>query len=272
MQRILVTGGNGNLGSQFVELLYEAGQTVRVMSRQTRPENLDTTIEWAQADVVTGHGLEAALENVHTIVNCMSDPVGDPYATDVLGTQKLLSVAKNKGVQYVLHISIVGVDRIMFPYYQAKLGAELAVIESGIPYLISRISQFHRFIDYLISPLRNVEADEYAIPVDVQFQPLSSRDAAAHLVPYVIAAEQTGRLPDFGGTEITRLEDMAKIWLTAQGLPTAIKPATGEENHLPFFSYFGDGFVNGYNTNPDYGVECVTWNEFVQQAYGEPVK
>lgn len=85
----------------------------------------------------------------------------------------------------MVHISIIGIDRIIFPYYQYKLGAEVVIIESGIPYLFARSAQFHSFVDYILSPLSDVTTDEVAIPVEVQFQSINTVDVAAHLAQYI---------------------------------------------------------------------------------------
>jgi uncharacterized protein YbjT (DUF2867 family) len=268
MQRILVAGGDGNLGNRIVKELDSRAQTVRVMSRKTAPEDMSSTREWVQADVITGDGIETALQDVDVIVNCVSSPVQNTYETDIVGTRRILAQAKKMGVQYVVHISIIGIERIIFPYYQYKLAAELVVVESGIPYLIARSAQFHSFVDYLLSPLRDIETAEVAIPVDVQFQSIDATDVAAHLAPYIIGGDMVGRLPDFGGPEVLRLRDMAAAWLEIQGIKRSIKTATEFENDLPFFNAFGDGFVNGYNTSPDNRVKGVTWNAYLQQVYG----
>lgn len=268
MIRILVAGGDGNLGSRIVQELEARELTVRVMSRKAAPEGSSNQIEWAQANVITGDGLETALQDVDIIVNCMSSPIQNTYETDIVGTRQFLAQAKHEGVQYVVHLSIIGIDRIIFPYYQHKLGAELVVIESGIPYLIARTAQFHSFVDYLLSPLRDVETDEVAIPIGVQFQSISTRDIAAYLAPYIISGDSVGRLTDFGGPEVLRLRDMAAAWLEVQGINRSIKAATQTKNDLPFFNSFGDGFVCGYNTNPDNRVKGTTWTDYLQETYG----
>ncbi len=272
MKRILVTGGDGVLGRSIVQKLLAEGQLVRVMSRKAAPDALANNLEWAQADVISGTGVAEALQDVHTIVNCMSSPLADTYETDIAGTQRFLDQAKQSGVQYVLHISIIGIDRVMFPYYQYKLGSELVVAESGIPYTISRIAQFHYFVDYLISPLRDVTGDTVTIPVDVQFQPISPDDVATYLAPHIIKGQTTRRLPDFGGAAILTLKQLVQQWLEAQGIDKSIVPASDANHDLPFLNVFGDGFVKGYNTNPEQRVGDLSWQDYLIEQYGQPVK
>lgn len=272
MKSILVTGGDGFLGRCIVNKLLTEGQSVRVMSRKVAPDNLADNLEWIQADVVSGAGVVEALKGIHTIVNCMSSPMVDTYETDIAGTKRFLMQANQSGVQYILHISIIGIDRIIYPYYQYKLGSELVVAESGIPYMISRIAQFHYFVDYLLSPLRDVESDTVSVPVDVQLQPISPDDVATHLVPYIIAGDYTGRLPDSGGPEILTLKQLAEYRLEAQGINKTIVPATDEIHDLPFFNLFADGFVKGYNTNPENKIGNLSWQLYLKERYRESIK
>lgn len=59
----------------------------------------------------------------------------------VLVTQRLLEAAKAAGVSHFYYISIVGIDRIKYAYYNAKLAAETAIEEGGVPYTILRAPQ-----------------------------------------------------------------------------------------------------------------------------------
>ena len=266
MKRILVTGGNGTLGRSMVDELVKQGQQVRIMSRKPAPPDLAPGLEWAQADVASGEGVAAALNGVDAIVNCMSDFAGDPYLTDIAGTRDFLAQAKKAGMKFVLHISIIGIDRIMFPYYQIKLGGELVVIESGIPYLIARVAQFHDLVDWLLSPLRDVTCDDVTIPADIQFQTISTRDVAAHLAPCIIDGNITGRI-EVAGPEVTTLGAMAQSWMKAQGLQHTIKQATATQNDLPFFDGWGENRAKGYNTSPENRAGSITWQDYLNQTY-----
>ena len=116
MARILVTGGNGVLGRQIVAKL-SARYTVRVMSR--RPARAAVSmVEWAQADLETGDGLKAALADVSAIIHAASNPFKHSRQVDVNGTRRLMEQARTAKIAHVIYISIVGIDRIPYPYYQ----------------------------------------------------------------------------------------------------------------------------------------------------------
>ena len=64
------------------------------------------------------------------------------------------------------------------------------------------------------------------------------------------------------------LVDMAAAWFEAQGIRRSIKAVAESENALPAFNAFGDGFVRGYNTNPDNRIDGMTWHDYLGETYG----
>ena len=107
-REILVTGGTGSLRSRVVDRLSEAREDVWAMSRDRRANTM-------RGDLLTGEGLEEAVEGVGTIIHCASSPVFKTRRVDGEGTRRLLQAASRAGVSHVGFISIVGVDRN--PYY-----------------------------------------------------------------------------------------------------------------------------------------------------------
>src|SRR3712207_4836654 len=96
-REILVTGGTGSLGSRVVDRLNEAGEDVRVMSRHRRANTV-------RADLLTGGGLQEALEGVGTIIHCASSPLRKTLEVDVEGTRRLLQEAARAGASHVVFI------------------------------------------------------------------------------------------------------------------------------------------------------------------------
>lgn len=262
MTRILVTGGTGLLGSALTPLLVSAGYTVRVMSRWARKPGQLPDVEWAQANLETQTGLVEAVRDVEIIVNAATGSLKKPHQVDVVGTRKLLEYAHAAGVQHVVHISIIGIERFpTFPYYRHKVAAEQVIRDSGVPWSILRAAQFHPFIDMILSAFNRFPL---MLPVmtDFQAQPIDVGEVAGRLVE-VVGAPPARMLPDIAGPQILRLGDMATVWLEARGLRRPIV-------RLPIPTAWADGFRKGYNTNPDARYGKITWAEWAQRKYGAP--
>ena len=98
-------------------------------------------------------------------------------STDVGGTRRLLDSARAAGVGHVVFISIVGIDRVAFPYYRTKLAAEAAVREGGVPWSILRATQFHGFVDFLLAGFSRVPR-LCTVPLAWQLQPVDETEVA----------------------------------------------------------------------------------------------
>ena len=136
---ILVTGGSGSLGSRVVDRLRDAGHVVRALSRGGRPSMV-------RGDLMTGEGLEEAVEGVDVVVHCASSPT-KTRQIDVEGTERLLKTANRAGISNFVFTSIVGVDRNpYYPYFRMKLEVEQMIEASPVPWTILRATQFHEFV------------------------------------------------------------------------------------------------------------------------------
>ena len=258
MARILVAGGTGALGRDVVAKLRTTEHRIRILSRKTAP--VDSSIEWARGDIITGDGLAKALADVNIVVNCTGD-AQNAYVTDVLGVKRLAEMAKQARVQHFFHISIVGIDRIDVEFYHHKVSAEAVVLDSEIPYSILRVTQFHTLLDTALSKIEAVP-EGYALPVahDAQFQVIDTRDVAEYMLP--LLDDPAGRLPDLGGPEILRVDEMARLYLAARG----IENPTFVDSPNKFFSVVSDeAFRQEINTVPDNRYGKITWADYVRE-------
>jgi len=134
--RIAVVGGTGTVGRYVVLAAEQAGHQVAVLSRRVG------------VDVRTGEGLDAALAGVDVVVDAMNaDAMSRSKATAIFTetTRRLQRVGAAHGVSRLVTLSIVGVDRVPFGYYQAKLAQEATALEGPLPATIVRATQFHEF-------------------------------------------------------------------------------------------------------------------------------
>ena len=254
MATVLLTGGTGVLGSELRPRLLAAGYTVRVMSRRAAE---DGDGGWARADLLTGAGLPEAVSGVDTVVHCASSPRSKTREIDVEGTRRLIETASAAGRPRLLYVSIVGVDRIPFGYYKAKLAAEKLAEQSPLPCSVLRATQFHTLIDMFLSIL--VRLPVALLPTSFRFQPIDAGEVADCVVEHV-AKESAGRLPDIGGPEVRSFGDLTRAWLKARGKRAAIVP-------LPLPGKVAGGFRRGFNcTENAYGK--VTWEQWLESRYG----
>jgi uncharacterized protein YbjT (DUF2867 family) len=258
MPRVLVTGGTGTLGRELVPRLTAAGHTVRVMSRRPGESNALGDVEWAQADLLSGAGVEQAVAGVDIIVHAASSPLRDTRAVDVEGTRVLLEKAKAEGVANSYYVSIVGIDKVKYPYYAAKLAAEGVVERSGAPWTLLRATQFHPLLDTFLSTLFR-RGPFLMLPGAMQFQLIDPGEVADHIVAS-LQKGPSGRLPDIGGPEVQKASEIARAWLraTRRHLIRIPVPAAGALQ----------GFAKGYNCCPENRTGRITWRDWLAKKYG----
>jgi uncharacterized protein YbjT (DUF2867 family) len=260
MTNVLVTGGAGRLGSKVVKELTATGYRVRIMSRKRQPPNVLSTTEWAQADLETGQGIADAVTGIDVVVHAASSPFKHTRRIDIVGTQLLLEQARVAGVAHVIYISIVGIDRIPYSYYRAKLAAEELVKNSGLPWSLLRATQFHYLVDLFFQAATKLPLVTL-LPTDLQCQSIAESEVASRLCE-LVAAGPLGRLADLGGPEVLTTGEMMDSWLKLRRLHRRVLPF-----HVP--GTVAQGFRCGYNTCPDQSVHGrITWTEWVQSTYG----
>jgi uncharacterized protein YbjT (DUF2867 family) len=243
-REILITGGTGSLGSRVAERL--SGGKVRVMSRYRRVNSV-------RGDLLTGEGLEEAVEGVSTIIHCASSPTRT-RRVDVEGTEHLLEVAGRAGVGHALFVSIVGIDRNpYFPYYRMKLEAESIVERSPVPWTILRATQFHGFVLRLIRVLDRVPV--MIAPKGFLLQPVDVGEVADRTAELALAGP-AGRVPDVGGSEIRTFADLAGAYFEVTGRMRSVV-------ELPVPGRTARAFREGAQLCPEEKYGEVRWDEFL---------
>jgi uncharacterized protein YbjT (DUF2867 family) len=212
---VLVTGGTGRLGRFVVRRLQAARCDVSVLTRHHRQS--DGGITFRTGDLVTGEGVDSAVDGAAAIVHCATSSKGDAEAT-----RNLIRAASRAGAAHLVYVSIVGVDQMpSWGYPKAKLQAEQAIAGSGLPWTILRATQFY---DYILPPLRKL-ARLPVIPVPAGFgvQPVDSDEVAARLVELALDTP-AGRVPDLAGPDVTSWAGLLADYLRATGRRRWVMP------------------------------------------------
>jgi uncharacterized protein YbjT (DUF2867 family) len=220
MRPILVTGGTGTLGRPLLAELAGAGAPLRVLSRRPRPRPGGPPVEWVTGDLATGRGLGEAVRGVGVVVHCATNPIR-PRRVDVEGTRRLLAAARAAGSPHLAYVSIVGIDRVPFRYYRAKLAAERLVQAAGLPWTVLRATQFHDLLHLGLAALARLPV--LPLPRGWRFQPVDTGEVAGRLAALALG-EPAGRVPDLGGPQVLAVEELARGYLQAAGRRRPLLP------------------------------------------------
>jgi uncharacterized protein YbjT (DUF2867 family) len=257
-QPILVTGGSGTLGRAVVARLLAAGHEIRVLSRRPRPTSAPAAAEWMTGDLVSGDGLADAVAGVAAVVHCASDPRRP--RVDVEGTRNLLRAARAAGTPHLVDVSIVGVDRVPYRYYQAKLQAERLIQASGLPWTILRATQFHQLVLLVAQGLARLPV--VPVPAATSFQPIDAGEVADRLAESAVGPP-SGRVPDLGGPQIRTAASLLCAYLQAAGRRRLVLPVW-----LPGAVFAG--YRQGGHLTPGRAAGRRTWEQFLAEHVGRP--
>ncbi len=143
---ILVTGGTGFIGQVLIRQLVEEGRAVRTLIHPSRRSpNLPrgVPVEAIVCSIHDRRGLRAAMKGVNAVYHLAGmEGVGaraDLMGVDIRGTEAVVQVAGEAGVERFFYLSHIGADRASaYPVLKAKAIAEHAVRQSGLAYTILR--------------------------------------------------------------------------------------------------------------------------------------
>jgi uncharacterized protein YbjT (DUF2867 family) len=218
METVVVTGGTGHLGRDLVARL-KGSHRVRVLARSA---GSDPDVEWIRGDLATGRGIADALAGSQTVIHAATlspaarrgyfvpkDFWSSPAAVDRDGTARLLKQAAAAGVEHLIYVSIVGIDKPRIPYLKRKLEAENLVRESPVPWSIARAAQFHWLLDRVLGKMARLPV--VVLPANLPLEPVDTTDFADHLVA-AVGNGPGGRLDDFGGPEVLTFAQAFAQW------------------------------------------------------------
>lgn len=251
--RVLLTGGTGQLGKMLLNNLGLQHFTIDVLTRRKEPAS-NSGIGYINADLTDGAGLNSALTHDYdVVVHCASHP-RESDMVDVEGTRNLLKAVGNRNVKNFIYVSIVGIDKAAYGYYQNKLRAEELIIKSGIPYTILRITQFH---DFVLNRILNAghENEVIVIPAGLKFQSIDLADVCKR-INQLIQGGAGNSIQQIGGPEILEIETIV------QEYQKIFKPA----KRIQFTTNLNDFqrlFTTGINLCPDHKWGTVSWGDYL---------
>ena len=194
---VVVTGGNGGLGSELVPELRSGGSEVVAASRRTG------------FDLATGVGVADVLTDADVIVHAATNLRF--RRVDLNGTRRLVQVFTDAGRRpHLIYVSIVGCDLNPYPYYRAKHACEIVLRKSGLPVTVVRATQFHT----LIAAVAGVAHWPLAfVPPNAASQPAERRWVAQQLAKIVLSPVPEGyrRATDLAGPEVITVPEAIRL-------------------------------------------------------------
>jgi uncharacterized protein YbjT (DUF2867 family) len=189
--RIAVAGGTGWVGKLVVERARAAGHDVVVISRSNG------------VDLLTGAGLDEALTGVRTVIDVSNIQTVSKRASIKFfetTTRNLLAAGERAGVQHHVLLSIVGIDRVRWGYYQGKLRQEELVLNGPVPATVLRATQFFEFTVQSLT----LYPGPLAVVPWMRSQPVAAAEVAAELIR-LAEGPASGRVPELAGPEVMKM-------------------------------------------------------------------
>lgn len=231
MAVVLVTGGSGFIGSHVVKRLLAKGHRVAVLSRHANRAQTTPGVEWRQGDVSDPASLRAAMAGVDAVVNAVQFPTapveipGKGYTymqVDGEGTVRQVEAARAAGVKRFIYLSGAGTrEGQTYPWFRAKLVAEKAVRESGIPWTIFRPSWVYGPEDRSLNKFATFARLLPFIPVigdgQTKVSPVFVGDLAEVVADSVASERAVDRVYEVGGPQELTMDEIIRTMLKVMG-------------------------------------------------------
>ncbi|MFP3465080.1 SDR family oxidoreductase [Leifsonia sp. SIMBA_070] len=261
MSRVLVVGGTGLAGRAVTAEAIGRGHEVVVAARRVPDDDAESYVTGAAyvtADLVTGDGLEEAVDGVDVIVdtsNAVGKQAAHVFAT---GAQNLVHTAARFGVHRAVLLSIVGADQSGYAYYRAKAAQERAYLDSPLDTRIVRATQFHDFVTAIFDRGRPLGA--VLAPTGTRFQPIAVSDVACVLVDAAEGGGEGRGEPDtvihVGGPRVESARSLAEQWKRGSGSRRYILP-------IRLGGALGSTWRAGRNLVPEHAVDGLGYSAWV---------
>jgi uncharacterized protein YbjT (DUF2867 family) len=130
----LVIGAAGNVGREVTRLLIEAGEPVRVLTRDPGRTAFPDAVEVVRGDLADTKSLESAMKGADRTYSLMRP---DPAVS-----RNLAAAAANQGLDRVVLLTSLAAEAADTPLGRAHREAELAVEATGIAWAFLRPTNF----------------------------------------------------------------------------------------------------------------------------------
>ena len=244
--KLTVIGGTGLIGSQVVRKLTAAGH-------EAVPAAPSTGV-----DMITGKGLDRALEGAEVVINLANSPTFDEASLDFFRTSmdNLLAAGERAGVRHQVILSIVGVDQVpQLVYYRAKTLQEGLLRQGPAPYSIVHATQFFEFMKTVV--FETSDDSSVRLPA-TRLQPIAAADVADAVVDVATGTPLRG-IRNFAGPEVFPLDELGRLTLAAL---RDNRTVVTDDKAGVFAGVTGDVLIPG----PDAQLAAARYQDWIQTA------
>jgi uncharacterized protein YbjT (DUF2867 family) len=209
--KVAVAGGTGVVGRRAVSALREAGHEPAVLARST---GVDLAGEGASQDA-----LAAALAGCDAVIDVSNISAAKAAVASAFFeavSRNLMRAAATAGVGHIVTLSIIGIDRVPFGYYQGKLRQEAVLSESPVPVSILRAAQFHEFPEQYLARFTG----RFVVVPRWRVQPVAAREVGAELARLAGGAPPAAAAPgrsELAGPQEENMADMIRRVSSSRG-------------------------------------------------------
>jgi uncharacterized protein YbjT (DUF2867 family) len=228
----LVTGVSGSIGSALAPALVRAGHDVRGLSRD--PGRITSEIPVLEGDVISGTGLEAALDGVdvaYYLIHSMEPSADGPFLRrERAGAERFARAAAAAGVERIVYLGgLIPSGGAVSDHLASRLAVEEILLDE-VPgsvalrasIVIGSRSRSFRFLVRLVERLPVIAFPGWAAN---RTQPIDERDIVALLISAASSPAAAGRSLDAVGPDvvsygelITRIRDSMLVDRPTLGL------------------------------------------------------
>ncbi|MDH4232513.1 MAG: NAD(P)H-binding protein [Nitrospirota bacterium] len=236
--RVLVLGATGFVGGRLIPELIKKNVKLRLFVRDPAKvasiKNCGADIEVFQGDLLSGEGVEDALNGTHTAYYLVHSMGGKSifknteYAEkDKQAARNFIAAANQEGLKRVIYLGALGERGDNLSEHLRSRAEVAAILSSGKPaatilraaIIIGAGGASFEMLRYLVERLPVMGCPKW---IDTRIQPIALRDVLAYLVGVLLNPQTKGQTYDIGGDEILTYREMMQQYAEARGIPRRI--------------------------------------------------
>jgi divinyl chlorophyllide a 8-vinyl-reductase len=211
-QRVFVIGATGTIGRATVRALVQRGHEVVCFVRAPGPSTLQdsaaqlTGAELRQGDLTQPESLARdgfCGQRFDVLVSCLASRSGvpqDAWAIDHQAHLHALAAAQRAGVEQMVLLSAICVQKPLLAFQHAKLAFEKALVASGLNYSIVRPTAFFKSLSGQVARVQ--QGKPFLVFGDGHLtacKPISDDDLAAYIADCLHKSDRHRRVLPIGG-------------------------------------------------------------------------